>query len=102
MFLFYVRIAKSGMYEPVIQQRNVLSAPPVCTNRQVAVLEEARGSWRGIDASIEQAGMDVSVVERRVSQRKPSPGVSLQCKGSRLSQVGVGNDCVRIGSVQHG
>jgi len=40
--------------------------------------------------------MDAKVVELRVSQRKPSPEMSLQRKGSRVVSGGIGDDGVRV------
>jgi hypothetical protein len=40
--------------------------------------------------------MDAKVVELRLSQRKPSPEMSLQRKGSRVVSGGIGDDCVRV------
>jgi len=55
------------------------------------------GAGEGISASVEQAGMmDAKVVELRVSQRKPSPEMSLQCKGSRIVSGGIGDDFLRV------
>jgi hypothetical protein len=58
--------------------------------------EKLEGAGERISASIEQAGMDAKVVELGVSQGKPSPEMSLQCKGSRVVSGGIGDDCARV------